>query len=44
VWEFGPGDKYRLPAWASFTRVAGGSYQRDGNVSATARIGGKVLQ
>jgi hypothetical protein len=44
IWEFGPGDKYRLTAWASLTRASGGSYQRDGNVNATVRIGGKVVQ
>jgi hypothetical protein len=44
LWEFGPGDKYRLPAWASLTRATDGGYQRAGNVNAPARIGGKAVQ
>jgi hypothetical protein len=44
IWEFGPGDQYRLPAWASLTRAADGGYQRAGNVNATARIGGRIVE
>lgn len=41
LWEFGPGDKYTLPAWSSVIRGAGGEYSRDGNVAAEVKIGGQ---
>jgi hypothetical protein len=40
LWEFGPGDKYSLPAWASVSRTATGEYSRAGNVPAPAKIAG----
>jgi hypothetical protein len=42
VWEFGPGDKYRLPAWTNVTR-ANTEYSRTGNVAATVKIGGREI-
>jgi hypothetical protein len=38
VWEFGPGDTYRLPAWMSVTRGAQGKLVRDGNISGKVQV------
>jgi hypothetical protein len=38
IWEFGPGDRYRLPAWTSVTRDAQGKVARGGNVSGKVQL------
>jgi len=42
LWEFGPGDSYRLPAQVNITRVGKGTHRVDerSNVDAGGRIGG----
>jgi hypothetical protein len=39
VWEFGPGDTYRLPAWMSVTRDAQGKLVQTGNISGKVKFG-----
>jgi hypothetical protein len=39
VWEFGPGDTYRLPAWMSVTRKAQGEWNRAGNTDGQVKVG-----
>jgi hypothetical protein len=39
VWEFGPGDTYRLPAWMSVTRDAQGKMTHSGNISGKVKFG-----
>jgi len=43
LWEFGPGDAWRLPAWIQVTRTEDGRYQANGNVRAKIRIGERTL-
>jgi hypothetical protein len=39
VWEFGPGDTYRLPAWMTVTRNAQGKWVQAGNISGKVKVG-----
>jgi len=43
LWEFGPGDAWRLPAWVHVVRRKDGRYRAAANVRAKIRIGARTL-